>query len=151
MEQADKIWRSELISSTCLSVVVVCSVILLYVWDMLSPPQASAWPGVSWGSISGWLLCVVSATRSRADSTCLVRPIIVQHHESGQQHFALCMSVYVFICLCIPVCLHMCSFCVHVYQKQNDRLLYVCVCLTVSWRHTGMDLLSLIKIGEMGW
>lgn len=44
-------------------------------------------------SISGRPLCVVSATGSRADSTCLVHPIIMRHHDSGQPHF--CVFSYV--------------------------------------------------------
>lgn len=89
---------------------VVCSVILLYKWDTLSPRWASARQCVSWGSMSGWLLCVVSATRSCADSSCLVHPITMRHYDSGQPHLCVCvcvgvyMTTFVSFSLPLPVC-----------------------------------------------
>lgn len=47
------------------------------------------------GSISGWLLCVLSATHSGPDSPCLVHPIMMWHHHCGlQPHFCLCMLAW---------------------------------------------------------
>lgn len=106
-------------------------------------PKAPARLHVSGGSISSWLLCVVSATHSGGDSTCLARPNIIWHYDFGQSHFCLCLFEFLhtcsFVCAFLPVILH-------VWMEQTDGL-FMRVLMTVPCTGrlgTGMGLRSTI-------
>ena len=81
-------------------------------------------------SISGRLLCLLSATHGGADRACLVHPIIICHHDCGQPHFWLRVLARAALCVCVLV------GGLSVWINERDTYRRCClmhVSLIVSW------------------